>query len=136
MQADEHERPGGLRSALNYGHTTAHAIEVARGYRGPLHGEAVAIGLRVAGALSVEIAGLPESARARQDALLDALGLPARMPPTPLPRLLAALRRDKKRGPVSGARWVLTTRVGHASVARLISGRLVRSALLRAGAEA
>jgi len=136
VQGDEHERPGGLRSALNYGHTTAHAIEAACGYRGPLHGEAVAIGMRVAGALSVETAGLPEAARARQEALLDALGLPARMPSTPLPRLLEALGRDKKRGPGSGARWVLTTRVGHASVPRLISGRLVRSALLRAGAEA
>jgi 3-dehydroquinate synthase len=133
---DEREREGGGRSALNYGHTLAHAIEAARDYRGILHGEAVAIGMRAAGALSVELAGLGGEARARQDALLDRLGLPARMPRgTPLAKLLEAMRHDKKRAH-AGPRWVLTTRVGHASVPRLISGRLVRSALLQAGAEA
>ncbi len=136
VRADEREREGGRRTALNYGHTLAHAIEAARGYRGILHGEAVAIGMRAAAALSVQLAGLSEAARARQDALLDRLGLPARMPKhTPLARLLEAMRHDKKRAP-AGPRWVLTTRVGHASVPRLISGRLVRSALLQAGAEA
>ena len=135
VMADERERPGGRRTALNYGHTVAHAIEAVRGYRGILHGEAVAIGMRAAGALSVRLAGLPDGARARQDALLDRLGLPARMPRTPVAGLLEAMRRDKKRDAL-GIRWVLTTRVGHASVPRLISGRLVRSALLQAGAEA
>jgi len=136
VMADEREREGGRRTALNYGHTLAHAIEAVRGYRGILHGEAVAIGMRAAGALSVELAGLGDGARARQDALLDGLGLPARMPGrTPLAGLLDAMRHDKKRGS-TGTRWVLTTRVGHASVPRLISGRLVRSALLQAGAEA
>jgi 3-dehydroquinate synthase len=134
--ADEREREGGGRTALNYGHTLAHALEAARAYRGLLHGEAVAIGMRAAAALSVELAGLSAAARARQDALLDRLGLPARMPRgTALAKLLEALRHDKKRG-LEGPRWVLTTRVGHASVPRLISGRLVRSALLQAGAEA
>ena len=134
--ADEREREGGRRTALNYGHTLAHAIEAARGYRGILHGEAVAIGMRAAAALSVELAGLPDAARARQNALLDQLGLPARVPRrTRLAALLDAMRHDKKRAS-RGTRWVLTTRVGHASVPRLISGRLVRSALLQAGAEA
>ena len=136
VMADEREREGGRRTALNYGHTLAHAIEAARAYRGVLHGEAVAVGMRAAGVLSVGLAGLSETGRARQDALLDRLGLPARMPRgTPLAKLLVALRHDKKRGS-TGPRWVLTTRVGHASVPRLISGRLVRSALLQAGAEA
>jgi 3-dehydroquinate synthase len=136
VRGDEREREGGERTALNYGHTLAHAIEAARGYRGILHGEAVAIGMRAAAALSVEVAGLSEDARARQNALLDRLGLPARIPPrTRLTKLLDAIRHDKKRAR-GGPRWVLTTRVGHASVPRLISGRLVRSALLQAGAEA
>jgi 3-dehydroquinate synthase len=136
VMADEREREGGRRTALNYGHTLAHAIEAVLGYRLLLHGEAVAIGMRAAGTLSVELAGLADGARARQDALLDQLGLPARVPGrTPIARLLGAMRHDKKRAS-SGTRWVLTTRVGHASVPRLISGRLVRSALLQAGAEA
>jgi len=135
VRRDEREREGGVRTALNYGHTLGHALEAAHGYRGLLHGEAVAIGMRVAAAISVAEAGLAGSARVRLDALLDSLGLPARMPRTRVATLLAAMRLDKKRS-ASGVRWVLTPRVGHASVPRLISGRLVRSALLQAGAEA
>jgi 3-dehydroquinate synthase len=130
---DEREREGGVRTALNFGHTLGHALEAAHGYRGLLHGEAVAIGMRVAAALSVQEAGLPEAARERLDTVLDALGLPRRMPPTRLADLLAAMTRDKKRAR-AGVRWVLTPTVGHASVPRLISGRLVRAALLAAGA--
>ena len=39
------ERESGLRMLLNFGHTLAHAIEALAGYRGLLHGEAVAIGM-------------------------------------------------------------------------------------------
>jgi len=133
VRRDERERAAGGRTALNYGHTVGHALEAALGYRGLLHGEAVAIGMRVAAALSVRRAGLPPAARARLDALLDALGLPRRMPPTPLPALLRAMQRDKKRR-AGGVRWVLTPRLGHASVPRSVPGRWVQAALLEAGA--
>jgi hypothetical protein len=77
---------------------------------------------------------------------------------TPLDALLRAMRTDKKRRPSGGAtrgksrpraarssegdalarevRWVLTPRVGHASVPRLVSGRLLRAVLIEAGARA
>jgi 3-dehydroquinate synthetase len=131
--ADERERDGGPRTALNLGHTLGHALEAALGYRRLLHGEAVAVGLRAATALSVRTAGLPVAERARLESLLDALGLPRRMPPLPIARLLAPMARDKKRAR-AGVRWVLTPRVGSASVPRLISGHLVRAVLLEAGA--
>ncbi|HYM80261.1 MAG TPA: 3-dehydroquinate synthase [Candidatus Limnocylindria bacterium] len=132
VRGDEREREGGRRTALNYGHTTAHALEAARGYRGLLHGEAVAIGMRAAAWLSVRRAGLDPAARTRQDALLDAFALPRRMPPTPLAALLVAMAHDKKRG--SQVRWVLTPRVGHASVPHPVDSRLVKAALLEVGA--
>jgi len=133
VRRDEREREGGARTALNFGHTLGHAIEAARGYRGIRHGEAVAIGMRVAARLSEREAGLASAARARLESVLDALGLPRTMPPVPLADLLEAIGRDKKRG-ANGVRWVLTPRIGHASVPRLISGRLVRAALRAAGA--
>jgi 3-dehydroquinate synthase len=132
---DEREREGGARTALNFGHTLGHAIEAARGYRGPLHGEAVAIGMRAAARMSVAVAGLSTASCARLDDLLDALGLPRRMPPTSLARLVTALARDKKRD-ARNVRWVLTPEIGRASVPRSISGRLMRAALLEAGARA
>jgi len=127
------EREAGPRTALNFGHTTGHALEAALGYRKLLHGEAVALGMRVAARLSVSEAGLADRDRARLEALLDRLRLPRRLPPLAVRALLAAMRHDKKRTR-AGVRWVLTPRVGFASVPRLISGRLVRAALLAAGA--
>jgi 3-dehydroquinate synthase len=131
--ADEREREGGARAALNLGHTTGHALEVVTGYRALLHGEAVALGLRVAAALSSKLDGLPLEDRVRLEALLDLFGLPWRLPPVPAGRLLQAMRSDKKRS-ARTIRWVLTPRIGHASVPRLISGRRVRAAMLEAGA--
>jgi 3-dehydroquinate synthase len=132
VRADEHEREGGVRTALNFGHTLGHAIEAARGYRGILHGEAVAVGMRAAARLSTRLAGLPAAERARLEALLDHLRLPRAMPPTRLARLQAALRHDKKRAGV--VRWVLTPRMGHASVPRPIDRRLAEVAMLAVGA--
>ena len=127
------EREAGVRSALNFGHTTAHALEAALGYRRLLHGEAVAIGMRVAARLSVEHAGLRPADAARMETLLDAIGLPRRLPPVPVSRLLEAMRLDKKRRG-GDVRWVLTPRVGLANLPRPISGRQVRAVLLAAGA--
>jgi 3-dehydroquinate synthase len=131
--ADEREREGGARTALNLGHTTGHALEAVTGYRALLHGEAVALGLRVATALSVSEAGLRLEDRIRLEVLLDLLGLPWKLPAVSVGRLLDAMQCDKKRS-ARTIRWVLTPRIGHASVPRLISGRPVRAALLEAGA--
>jgi 3-dehydroquinate synthase len=133
VRRDPLERPGGARTALNYGHTVGHALEAALGYRRLLHGEAVSLGMRVAAALSERYAGLAPSDRARQDALLDRFGLRRSFPPVAAEALLDAMSRDKKRrgGTV---RWVLTPRMGHASVPRSIPGRVVEAALLEAGA--
>jgi 3-dehydroquinate synthase len=132
VRRDEREREGGVRTALNFGHTLGHAIETARGYRGVLHGEAVAVGMRAAARLSERLDGLASSERARLDALLDALRLPRRMPPTTLARLHDAMRHDKKRNHL--VRWVLTPRIGHASVPRPIERRLVEAVMLEVGA--
>jgi 3-dehydroquinate synthase len=131
--ADEREREGGGRTALNFGHTLGHAIEASLGYRRLLHGEAVAIGMRAAAWLSVRVAGLAPESHVRLEAALDHLGLPARMPRVGVERLLKALRQDKKRAN-GEVRWVLTPRIGDASVPRAVESRLVRAALAFAGA--
>ena len=133
VQADERERAGGRRTALNFGHTTGHALETALDYRQLLHGEAVAIGMRVAAALSVRVVGLAPESRVRLEVALDHLGLPVRMPPVPLKRLLDNMLQDKKRA-AGEVRWVLTPQIGGASVPRAVDPRLVRTALADAGA--
>jgi len=121
------ERETGRRAILNYGHTTAHAIEAATAYRSLLHGEALALGLRVAGALSVAHAGCPPADIAWQDELLR------RCVDTPRPRLevdavLDRLHSDKKsRG--GSVRWVLVERRGAASWGHGLPDGAVRAAL-------
>jgi len=134
VQADEREREGGTRTALNFGHTLGHAIEATLGYRRWLHGEAIAVGMRAAAELSVAVAGLPAGARVRLEAMLDHVGLPVRMPPLPLRALRAAMASDKKRSR-GELRWVLTPQIGDASVPRAVPNPLVRAALLHAGAQ-
>lgn len=133
VTADEREREGGPRTALNFGHTLGHALEHALGYRTLLHGEAVALGMRVATDLSSRAAGLAPESRLRLETMLDMLRLPIRLPPVRVAALLAAMRLDKK-GARGEPRWVLTPLMGAATVPRTLDVSLVRSALRDAGA--
>jgi 3-dehydroquinate synthetase len=70
------------RMALNYGHTLGHVIEAmtsldeVSGITPVPHGIAVAQGMRFAARLAMQLAGVSREFVLRQDALLDALGLP------------------------------------------------------------
>jgi 3-dehydroquinate synthase len=90
------EREEGVRECLNYGHTLGHAIENVAGYGVVPHGLAVAEGMRFAVRVAVEVAGASRDFVRRQDALLDALGLPALAGRWPKFDLLNAMRSDKK----------------------------------------
>ena len=62
---DEREETG-LRAILNYGHTFAHAFEVAAGYGGWLHGEAVSAGMVCASRLANRRGLIPPDVTERQ----------------------------------------------------------------------
>jgi len=75
VAADETEQ--GSRALLNFGHTFGHALEAKTGYGATLnHGEAVAIGLRLAFDLSVRMGLCPAEDRNRVRNHLEAVGLP------------------------------------------------------------
>lgn len=111
---DETEQ--GERALLNFGHTFGHAIETEQGYGGLLHGEAVAVGMVLAARLSAALNRAPESDTGRLIALLDALGLPTRVPQGLQPAaLLERMRLDKKA--VSGSlRLILWRGLGRAEM--------------------
>jgi 3-dehydroquinate synthase len=88
-------RESGERAYLNYGHTLAHAIEQVEAYRWR-HGSAVSVGLVFAAALGRRAGRLDEATADRHAALLDALGLPITYPAAAWPRLVEAMRVDKK----------------------------------------
>jgi 3-dehydroquinate synthase len=85
----------GPREILNYGHTLAHAIERAEGYRWR-HGAAVSIGLVYAAALGRLLGRLDAATAYRHRAILTSLGLPTTYRPDAFPVLLDTMRVDKK----------------------------------------
>lgn len=90
------ERETGLRAVLNYGHTFGHAVETLTGYTEYTHGEAVAIGMVQAAKISEHLGYAEKAVTERIIALLEALGLPTRLPVFSAPAYKDALLRDKK----------------------------------------
>ena len=91
------ERDGGRRAILNYGHTLAHALEIATGHD-LAHGEAVAIGLVFAAHLAHRLERIDGARVARHiEVVGETYGLPTALPPGLDPaELLALMGRDKK----------------------------------------
>jgi 3-dehydroquinate synthase len=87
------EKETGERRKLNFGHTFGHAIEKCTNLA---HGEAVSIGMRIAGHFSKQMVGLAQDDLERLETLLQRLGLPLEVPVAP-DALLEALGKDKKR---------------------------------------
>jgi 3-dehydroquinate synthase len=111
VEKDEREETG-LRAVLNYGHTFAHAFEALTGYGELLHGEAVSIGMLCAARLAARLGRVDDAFVVRQQALIDALGLPSKSPKLDCEKILATMMHDKKveHGKL---RFVLPARMGH-----------------------
>lgn len=126
VQGDE--RDGGLRNILNYGHTFGHALEAITAYGTWLHGEAVSIGMEVAGRIAVARGLISEQDLARQRTLLQAIGLPIECPGVDGEAILVAMQHDKK--VLAGrSRWILPTRIGEAQMYGDIPLETVRAAI-------
>src|SRR6476469_4413767 len=120
VEADEREESG-TRALLNLGHTFGHALEAFAGYSDRLlHGEAIAIGMRLAFTFSAEQGLCPADDVARVERHLAEVGLPGRIvdipgiPPAP-EQLLKLMAQDKK---VKGGKLalVLVRGIGQAYV--------------------
>jgi 5-deoxy-5-amino-3-dehydroquinate synthase len=91
------EREGGRRALLNYGHTLAHAIEIATDHE-IAHGEAVAIGLIFAAELAMEL-GRVDEARVDEHRRVVAGEYGLRITPperVDVDELMGLMARDKK----------------------------------------
>lgn len=118
----------GMRELLNLGHTFAHGIERASGYR-VTHGAAVAIGLRAAGLLALRTGRFTQREHLRVLALLALLGMPMQ---TSLPSeaIFDAMRSDKKRRG-GRLRFVLPRAIGDVEYGIEVPDRTVRGVLAR-----
>ena len=90
------EREGGARATLNYGHTLAHAIEIA-GDHDLRHGEAVAIGLIFAAELAQRLDRIDADRVAEHRRVVGAYDLPLTLPAgLENGELISLMGRDKK----------------------------------------
>ncbi len=125
------EREGGAREILNYGHTVAHAIEVATGYQA-VHGHAVAQGMRAAARIAARVGFCGPDLVDEQEELLRAFDLPGRLPAYEPEAVLAAIPRDKK-ARAGAVRWVMPRELGRAEVGKRVPDDVVREVVLQLG---
>ena len=106
VAADEREDPGSRtgRATLNYGHTLAHALEIATEHE-LRHGEAVGIGLAYAATLARHLGRIDAARVAEHRRVLGAYDLDATLPAVDIDGLLALMARDKKA--IDGLTFVL-----------------------------
>jgi 3-dehydroquinate synthase len=131
------EKESGARALLNFGHTFAHALETATGYGDALlHGEAVALGMRLAADLSAELGLCPAPAAQRLRRHLVSVGLPTEISEIAGGRsfraadLVAHMRLDKK---VQDGRitLILLRGLGEAFVSRSVAADIIEAFLAR-----
>lgn len=112
--ADEFETKG-KRTILNFGHTIGHAIEAAGDYRLYHHGEAIALGMRVACDLSHQLGMLSLKNVEEINAIISDVGLPQYIKKVRVSSILSHMKHDKK-FTASKNRFVLAKNIGKVSV--------------------
>lgn len=123
------ERESGERALLNFGHTFGHALEAATGFGDALlHGEAVALGMRMAFDLSAKLRLCPAEAAARVRRHFAAVGLRTEIGVLDADVLLELMRKDKK---VADGRisLILARGIGDAFVSRDVAPEVLREFL-------
>ncbi|HEY8188483.1 MAG TPA: 3-dehydroquinate synthase [Pyrinomonadaceae bacterium] len=115
------------RRILNFGHTIGHALEAVTNYRRFRHGEAVGLGMLVAGQLSKNLGLLDAS---ELELLNEAVSLCGPLPSAgdlDQNAVIGAMRRDKKRT-AGQVQWVLLEHIGRP---RIVDGKEISPQLLR-----
>ncbi|MFJ1734037.1 3-dehydroquinate synthase [Streptomyces sp. NPDC088254] len=88
-------KESGLREILNYGHTLGHAIEKNERYKWR-HGAAVSVGMHFAAELGRLAGRLDDATADRHRTVLESVGLPLHYRYDQWPKLLEAMKVDKK----------------------------------------
>jgi 3-dehydroquinate synthase len=115
------------RKVLNFGHTVGHALEAVTQFRRFKHGEAVGLGMLVAGEIAKKLGILPAD---ELELLQSAIELAGRLPQTrdlDPADIMRSMKHDKKRTGGS-LKWVMLERIG---AARIVDGRDLPASLLR-----
>ncbi len=113
---EQDEKEAGIRALLNLGHTFGHAIETSTHYAGWLHGEAIALGMMMAGFMSKIQGEFSGHALARLESLLDRARLPTQPDQSLSARKLKELMMLDKKVRHGKLRLVLLKGIGQAYI--------------------
>ena len=114
------------RRMLNFGHTTAHALEAVTGYRRFRHGEAVGYGMLVASEISKSLGMLAPGELESIREAVALCGLLPRADDLALAQIKKAMAGDKK-SLAGKLKWVLLERIGRA---RIVDGSDIKPQVL------
>ncbi|MFM7885945.1 MAG: 3-dehydroquinate synthase [Pseudanabaena sp.] len=123
------EKEGNLRAILNYGHTVGHAIESVTNYRHYNHGEAVGLGMLIAGAIAVDLGLWSAEEQFQQVALIAKTRLPQTLPADiDQEAIIKSLSTDKK-VEAGKVRFILPTAIGRVTLSDRVTSDLVKQNL-------
>ncbi|MEK6555342.1 MAG: 3-dehydroquinate synthase [Bdellovibrionota bacterium] len=126
VAVDEFDRKG-VREALNFGHTFAHALETQSDYRVYQHGEAVIWGMRYALALSVIRQHLNKKSWQVVDQFLATIEVPELLKNVSFETYRDIMLKDKK--VINGKiRFVLIKNIGHVVLDHNVDEKAMREA--------
>jgi 3-dehydroquinate synthase len=125
---EQDEREANLRAILNYGHTTAHAVETYTSYERYTHGEAVAVGMVVAARIAHALGMLKAEPVHRITRLLERFGLPIYLPKAD-PGVLMSLMDTDKKAVAGQVRFVLPTAIGRVEIVDSVPRDILRRAI-------
>ena len=124
---EKDERDVGIRNILNYGHTTGHGIETVSDFK-IAHGQAVAIGMAAAATISHKKNILASGDLDRIKSVIVNAGLPVKVPPFEVGKIIQAMQHDKKR--VEGKnRFILPKSIGEVFMTDEVTDSMVESVL-------
>jgi 3-dehydroquinate synthase len=125
--ADEKETKG-IRTILNFGHTIGHAIEAAAGFDAYHHGEAIALGMRIACEISRKIKLCSREEQERLNVLLSSVGLPEKIERVNIKKILDLMQHDKKF--IHGKnRFVLLEKIGKVTIQENLPHSLIQESI-------
>ena len=121
------ERDTGDRNLLNFCHTIGHGIESASDFT-VSHGQAVAIGMLLAGSIAVRLGTFDGGSLDRLKRLINKAGLLAEKALPSSERIIEAISHDKKI--MNGKlRFILPRSIGHVFISHQVDIRMIKEAL-------
>ncbi len=129
---NQDEKEAGIRAVLNYGHTFGHVVENETNYTTYLHGEAVAIGMLMANALSVELGLLTQEENKSVKALLERASLPTSYTIKDIDDFYEHFFLDKKSAK-GNVKFILPQGIGKYKILSNIDQKLIKKVLYTFG---